>query len=27
VPYPDGDPGHSCVVTEESGEKKGAACR
>ena len=27
TPYPDGDPGHSCVVMEESGQKKGAACR
>lgn len=27
APYPDGDPGHSCVVVEESGEKKGGACR
>ncbi len=26
TPYPDGDPGHSCVVMEESGEKKGS-CR
>ncbi|QUS39275.1 hypothetical protein RPMA_10830 [Tardiphaga alba] len=26
VPYPDGDPGHSCVVVEESGIKKGATC-
>jgi Ca2+-binding EF-hand superfamily protein len=25
--YPDGDPGHSCVIVEESGEKKGGACR
>jgi hypothetical protein len=25
-PYPDGDPGHSCVIMEESGEKKGS-CR
>jgi len=25
--YPDGDPGHSCVIMEESGEKKGGACR
>ena len=23
-PYPDGDPGHSCVIMEESGEKKGS---
>jgi hypothetical protein len=21
APYPDGDPGHSCVVTEEAGER------
>jgi Ca2+-binding EF-hand superfamily protein len=27
TPYPDGDPGHSCVVMEETGQKKGAACR
>ena len=27
APYPDGDPGHSCVIVEESGEKKGSACR
>jgi Ca2+-binding EF-hand superfamily protein len=27
APYPDGDPGHSCVIVEESGEKKGGACR
>ena len=27
TPYPDGDPGHSCVIVEESGEKKGAGCR
>ncbi len=27
VPYPDGDPGHSCVIGEETGDKKGAACR
>jgi Ca2+-binding EF-hand superfamily protein len=26
APYPDGDPGHSCVVVEESGAKKGANC-
>jgi Ca2+-binding EF-hand superfamily protein len=25
--YPDGDPGHSCVIVEESGEKKGSGCR
>jgi Ca2+-binding EF-hand superfamily protein len=27
TPSPDGDPGHSCVVVEESGAKKGANCR
>lgn len=27
APYPDGDPGHSCVIVEENGEKKGSACR
>ena len=27
TPYPDGDPGHSCVITEETGQKKGAASR
>ncbi|UVO27377.1 EF-hand domain-containing protein [Bradyrhizobium arachidis] len=28
APYPDGDPGHSCVVLEETGERKGGgACR
>jgi EF hand len=26
APYPDGDPGHSCVIMEENGEKKGT-CR
>jgi Ca2+-binding EF-hand superfamily protein len=26
APYPDGDPGHSCVVREEVGERKGALC-
>ncbi|WP_082847898.1 EF-hand domain-containing protein [Bradyrhizobium sp. DOA9] len=26
VPYPDGDPGHSCVIVEGSGESKGAGC-
>jgi Ca2+-binding EF-hand superfamily protein len=26
APYPDGDPGHSCVITEENGVKKGS-CR
>ncbi|WP_257166007.1 EF-hand domain-containing protein [Bradyrhizobium sp. SRS-191] len=27
TPYSDGDPGHSCVVVEETGESKGGACR
>ena len=27
APYPDGDPGHSCVVMEEAGERKGMICR
>jgi hypothetical protein len=27
APYPDGDPAHSCVIMEETGERKGAACR
>ncbi|WOH53163.1 EF-hand domain-containing protein [Bradyrhizobium sp. sBnM-33] len=27
TPYPDGDPAHSCVIMEETGERKGAACR
>lgn len=27
TPYPEGDPGHSCVVVEETGESKGAVCR
>jgi Ca2+-binding EF-hand superfamily protein len=27
APYPDGDPGHSCVVVEDTGESKGATCR
>lgn len=27
TPYPDGDPAHSCVILEETGQKKGAACR
>jgi len=27
TPYPDGDPGHSCVVVEDTGESKGAVCR
>lgn len=26
VPFPDGDPGHSCAVVEETGIKKGSAC-
>jgi Ca2+-binding EF-hand superfamily protein len=26
APYPDGNPGHSCVVMEEVGERKGALC-
>lgn len=26
TPVPDGDPGHSCVVVEETGESKGASC-
>jgi Ca2+-binding EF-hand superfamily protein len=26
TPYPDGDPAHSCVVMEETGERKGALC-
>jgi len=26
TPYPDGDPAHSCVVMEETGERKGAIC-
>jgi Ca2+-binding EF-hand superfamily protein len=26
VPYPDGDPGHSCVIVADTGEKKGG-CR
>jgi Ca2+-binding EF-hand superfamily protein len=26
TPYPEGDPGHSCVIVEESGESKGAIC-
>jgi Ca2+-binding EF-hand superfamily protein len=26
TPYPDGDPGHSCVIMEENGQKKGS-CR
>jgi Ca2+-binding EF-hand superfamily protein len=27
APYPDGDPGHSCVMVEDSGDAKGATCR
>ena len=27
TPYPDGDPAHSCVIMEETGERKGATCR
>ena len=27
TPYPDGDPAHSCVIMEETGQKKGAGCR
>ncbi|MGJ4951300.1 EF-hand domain-containing protein [Bradyrhizobium sp. HKCCYLS20291] len=27
TPYPDGDPGHSCVIVEETGESKGSVCR
>lgn len=27
VPYPEGDSGHSCVVIEETGLKRGAGCR
>jgi Ca2+-binding EF-hand superfamily protein len=27
TPNPDGDPGHSCVIAEEAGERKGSACR
>jgi Ca2+-binding EF-hand superfamily protein len=27
TPYPDGDPAHSCVVVEETGESKGSNCR
>ena len=27
APNPDGDPGHSCVMVEESGDAKGANCR
>jgi Ca2+-binding EF-hand superfamily protein len=26
IPYPDGDPGHSCVISEETGANKSAAC-
>lgn len=27
APYPEGDPGHSCVISEETGQKKGGGCR
>ena len=27
APYPEGDPGHSCVIVEATGASKGAACR
>jgi hypothetical protein len=27
APYPEGDPGHSCVVVEETGAGKGPNCR
>jgi len=27
IPYPDGDPGSSCVIMEATGESKGWACR
>jgi hypothetical protein len=27
TPYPDGDPAHSCVIVEDTGESKGANCR
>jgi Ca2+-binding EF-hand superfamily protein len=27
TPYPDGDPAHSCVIVEGTGESKGATCR
>ena len=27
TPYPDGDPGHSCVIVEENAAKKGPGCR
>ncbi|QDX26141.1 hypothetical protein FPZ54_08975 [Sphingomonas suaedae] len=27
VPVPPGDPGHSCIVLESSGQSRGAACR
>jgi Ca2+-binding EF-hand superfamily protein len=27
TPYPDGDPAHSCVIVEDTGESKGATCR
>jgi Ca2+-binding EF-hand superfamily protein len=26
TPYPDGDPGHSCVIVEETGESRGSGC-
>jgi Ca2+-binding EF-hand superfamily protein len=27
TPYPDGDPAHSCVIVEDTGESKGPNCR
>ena len=27
TPYPDGDPAHSCVIVEDTGESKGTNCR
>lgn len=27
TPFPDGDPGHSCVMVEDGGDAKGATCR
>jgi len=27
TPYPDGDPAHSCVIMEETGERKAGTCR
>jgi hypothetical protein len=27
TPYPDGDPAHSCVIVEETGESRGSNCR